>query len=203
MPKPFSFLGRRRREAEKVKAEVSRREQSQTPQTLRTSSQVQAPRPVSPSQQVVDEGSVTVSLDNKAPLTSAIPVDQTSSESTTLPLTARNLWDEAWKELVREDPELVAKFDAIVTKASSPAATSPVPTYDHDFLKGFIAIQFDSIAQRQWHLQLGKCSVSVRSTLEKVIGIITTTKDFATQAAALDPLHAGLPVAAICLLVTV
>ena len=55
---------------------------------------------------------------------------------------------------------------------------------------------------QQWKLHLKGKEVSVRETIDSVVKTILVVKDFGSSVAGLDPVHAGLPWAGICVLLT-
>ena len=202
MPKKLSFLSRKTTQGQKK--EEPRDSRPQTPQALGKNTHT-SQRLGPPPRNRVNGSSASGPHDGQLP-PPEIPDDEVPAgpaPSASLPDADRKLWGEAWARLAQEHSDITSKFDEIVARTSSSAATLTVSNHKPDFLEDFIDKQLRSIKRKQWRLELGKLSVGVRGTIERVIDMITTTKDFATQAAALDPVHAGLPVAALCLIITV
>jgi hypothetical protein len=56
---------------------------------------------------------------------------------------------------------------------------------------------------REWNIYIGKLSINVRTQFERILGLLGTVRDIASQAASLDPVHAGLPVAGLYLILSV
>ncbi|KIV87308.1 hypothetical protein PV11_02863 [Exophiala sideris] len=114
---------------------------------------------------------------------------------------SRNLWGEAWLKLEIDQPDLHDKFASILA-AEAPIAASAPAKLNEAFLRHLIDEKLATIQQKQWTLNLGSRSIRARAIVERCLGFITVSKDLLTQAAALDPAHAGLPVAALCLAVS-
>ncbi|KAJ5711409.1 hypothetical protein N7488_005565 [Penicillium malachiteum] len=53
---------------------------------------------------------------------------------------------------------------------------------------------------RKWRLSIGKADIEVREKVDQIVKIIMVAKDFISSAASIDPVHAGLPWAGICVL---
>lgn len=47
---------------------------------------------------------------------------------------------------------------------------------------------------------MGSHSIEVREQVDRIIKIVTVAKDFVSSVASLDPIHAGLPWAGVCML---
>ena len=56
---------------------------------------------------------------------------------------------------------------------------------------------------QQWKIHIGKETVVIRDQIERIINIVKVVKDFGSSIAGLDPIHAGLPWAGVCVLLTV
>jgi hypothetical protein len=56
---------------------------------------------------------------------------------------------------------------------------------------------------RQWRIKVCGRSVEVREQVDRIVKIVLVAKDFISSAATIDPLHAGLPWAGVCLLLPV
>ena len=55
----------------------------------------------------------------------------------------------------------------------------------------------------QWKISLGKIEVdTLRKQIEHIVNVIKVVKDLGSSIAGIDPLHAGLPWAGVCLLLT-
>lgn len=57
--------------------------------------------------------------------------------------------------------------------------------------------------ERQWRVKMCGRSVEVRTQVDRVIKGVLVAKDFISPFANLDPIHAGLPWAGVCMLLTV
>lgn len=56
---------------------------------------------------------------------------------------------------------------------------------------------------KQWRIKVCGRSVVMREQVDKIVKIVLVAKDFISTAASLDPVHAGLPWAGVCILLPV
>lgn len=56
---------------------------------------------------------------------------------------------------------------------------------------------------KQWRVKVCGRSVEVREQVDRIVKVVLVAKDFISSAASIDPLHAGLPWAGVCLLLPV
>ena len=66
-----------------------------------------------------------------------------------------------------------------------------------------VEAMLDSVQAQGLKLQIGADEIKVCEQVDQVVSVLTVVKDFAVTAAALDPLHAGLSVAGLCLILQV
>jgi hypothetical protein len=93
----------------------------------------------------------------------------------------------AWKVVlaenagIKEDIPLQEKMSAVI---------------DRELLK---------ITNRQWKIRIFpmKNAVAVRKLVDKIVHVFEKVKDLGSAAASIDPVHAGIPFAGICVLVPV
>ena len=55
----------------------------------------------------------------------------------------------------------------------------------------------------QWRINLGDKSIKIREQADRIIKVVLVVKDLISSAASLDPIHAGLPLAGVCMLLPV
>lgn len=63
--------------------------------------------------------------------------------------------------------------------------------------------KMEVMTNKQWVLQWGPISVNVRKQVERIVKVVQIFADLASRAASLDPLHAGLAWAGICVILPV
>ena len=61
----------------------------------------------------------------------------------------------------------------------------------------------DSMLRKQWRIGLAGKEIVVRDQLEKLLKAVKIFKDLASVAAGLDPTHAAIPWAGVCLIMQV
>ncbi len=57
--------------------------------------------------------------------------------------------------------------------------------------------------ERQWRVRVCGRSVKVREQVDRIVKVVLVAKDFVSSAASMDPIHAGLPWAGVCMLLPV
>ena len=57
--------------------------------------------------------------------------------------------------------------------------------------------------EKQWRIKVCGRSVEVREQVDRIVKIVLVAKDFVSSVASMDPIHAGLPWAGVCLLLPV
>ena len=124
------------------------------------------------------------------------------------------LWAQAYQSLTDDDPRLVAALDHLLTQGTQlHDSRSPSPQSSNGDAKNPRALpnmeeQMSALIQsrlkimddRKWQLRMGEHSVQIRQQIDRIIKIVTVAKDFISSAASMDPVHAGLPWAGICVL---
>jgi hypothetical protein len=60
-----------------------------------------------------------------------------------------------------------------------------------------------ALLKRQWKIEIGNKEIVIREQLEKILKAVQVFKDLGSAATSIDPVHAGLPWAGLCLLMQV
>lgn len=124
-------------------------------------------------------------------------------------LTDESLWHEAYVELRERNHDLVSAFEKILGSSSTSGALALSPENVERYapteaqLSQLVDEKLTYMNERQWRISLGKQSIEVRTQVDRILKIITVAKDFGSSLASLDPIHAGLPWAGVCVLLPV
>jgi hypothetical protein len=110
-----------------------------------------------------------------------------------------DLWQRAWEELKRENEKLVKRYTDILDGYSKLSANSTL----QQKLRAIIEERQQEISKREWKIPIGKKPKRIRDLVEKILKPIIALKYLGTTVASLDPIHAGLPWAGICVLLPV
>jgi hypothetical protein len=119
---------------------------------------------------------------------------------------AKSLWDRAYESFAQKNPDLGRAFREILsTESDSPSGVLTFKNYadKENQLSAPVKAQVDRMESREWKIRLGRKTIKIRKQVERIIKILSAVKDFGTQAATLDPIHAGLPVAGLYLILSV
>ena len=60
-----------------------------------------------------------------------------------------------------------------------------------------------AMQDRQWKVSLGKKSIEIRAQVDRILQIVIVAKDLGSSLASMDPIHAGIPWAGICVILPV
>lgn len=117
-----------------------------------------------------------------------------------------SLWDWAYETFARKNKDLDRAFREIVstgTGSSSELLTSKRYEDKEKQLSAHVRKQVERMESREWKIRLGSKTINVWTQVERILKIALAIKDFGTQVANLDPVHAGLPVAGLYLILSV
>lgn len=119
----------------------------------------------------------------------------------------KSLWDRAYDDLRNEERELVDTFEKILM--SEPEIGGAASLDDGDTSKrekqmsALVDKKLEVMNNKQWRVRVCGRSVEVREQVDRIVKVVLVAKDFISSAASIDPLHAGLPWAGVCLLLPV
>ena len=109
-----------------------------------------------------------------------------------------DLWGLAYQQLIKEKESLVTAYSHILSDATI-SDTNDV----QEQVQAILALKREQILEKQWKLQWGNKPIHVRTQIDRIVKLIGVFKDLGTLIAGLDPVHAGLPWAGICFLISV
>lgn len=90
-----------------------------------------------------------------------------------------------------------------------PEIESPATQENEDTAKrekqmsALVAKKLEVMNEKKWRFDIGGKSVEVRDQVDRIVKIVLVAKDFISSAATIDPVHAGLPWAGVCMLLPV
>ena len=120
------------------------------------------------------------------------------------PVAASDLWGRAYNELRERNADLVKALEGLMDLSSHDTAGASAGSADviprPERMAEIVETQLTATKQKQWRVQIGKKPIEVREQVDRIIKIILVAKDFLSAAASMDPLHAGLPWAGVCML---
>ncbi|TVY25039.1 Vegetative incompatibility protein HET-E-1 [Lachnellula hyalina] len=114
-----------------------------------------------------------------------------------------DLWEKAYTQLSQDTKhkDLLTKYEAILEE-SSPA---PNPETRDSFpkkMQASVQRQVNVMKRRQWTIQWDQKSIVVREQTERIVKFIQTFSKLGTAIAQIDPVHAGIPWAGVCAILT-
>lgn len=92
-------------------------------------------------------------------------------------------------------------YESILTKEQGAVDQSAVEA--EKLMSGIVAQKLQEMKSREWELKWRGESVQIRAVVDRIVKVVEVFKDLGTPAAAFDPIHAGLPWAGVCVLLSV
>jgi hypothetical protein len=63
--------------------------------------------------------------------------------------------------------------------------------------------KLEAMNEKQWRVKVCGRSVEIRQKVDRIVKVVLVGKSFISATASVDPIHAGLPWAGVCMLLTV
>ena len=113
----------------------------------------------------------------------------------------RPLWDRAYDRLRNEKQDVVDEYERILVKTAGVQNNLPL----NETMKAVVNNRVAVITSRQWKIRIPfrKDKMLVTEILDKIVGVVLKFKEIGSTVASLDPVHAGIPFAAICFMLPV
>lgn len=110
----------------------------------------------------------------------------------------QSVWAVAYDRLRTSNPDLLATFEAIVQDGRPDTDEKP-----NERLALAVTRKRSDMLERQWTFKFMNQRVKVREQIQRMMKILELVKDFSSIGSQIDPIHAGLPLAGINVLLTV
>ena len=113
------------------------------------------------------------------------------------------LWNRAYQNFTTKSPELEAAFKEILSSEFSASIVlgSNILTKEQEMSR-LVRHEVTRMENREWKIKLGIKSIRIRSQVERILKILSFAQELSSQAAELDPVNAGLPVAGLYLILS-
>ena len=112
----------------------------------------------------------------------------------------KSLWERAYTELRICDNTLVDRFEKVLL-SEDPEHNET--TSREEQLSRIIEEKLALMEREKWVINVTGKSIKVRKQIKRVVKVVRMTKDSLSIVANIDPIHLGVPVAAVCLLTSV
>ena len=120
---------------------------------------------------------------------------------------AKSRWDKAYDSLRQEKEDLVNDFEKILLSepelGRSVILDSTEPDTREKTMRSFVSKKLAAMNDKKWRLNVAGSSVEIREQVDRLLKTILVAKDFISSVASMDPIHAGLPWAGVCMLLSV
>ena len=113
----------------------------------------------------------------------------------------KDLWKEALENLRAkpETKEVLTRYEAILKSY----AKLPAQANTQLRISSIIEDKVKVMEETQWKFQFGEKSIKVSEQVKKIVDAIIVFKDLGSSIASMNPVHAGIPWAGVCILLPV
>ncbi|PQE06277.1 ankyrin repeat protein [Rutstroemia sp. NJR-2017a BBW] len=111
----------------------------------------------------------------------------------------RTLWERAYARFRELKPTVVEEYESILAETADIQKYLPL----NEKMRAVVDNRVRVVTSRQWKIRIPfrkDSKILVTELVEKIVSVVLKFKEFGTTIAQLDPVHAGIPFAAICLL---
>jgi hypothetical protein len=114
----------------------------------------------------------------------------------------RSFWERAEIRLKSEEEDLMENYQRIMDRNAGVEDTALPPQKK---MMEIIERGYAIVKNKEWKIRIPfrKDQVSLTLARDKIIGLILGLRDVLNTVASLDPVHAGIPIAAVCILLSV
>ena len=110
-----------------------------------------------------------------------------------------DLWQLAYNKFSVEEPKLVQKYERMLLKNPESPGSEDLQTK----MSSILSRRLNEMASRQWSIKWKGKPRQIRDQIDRIVKVVQIGKDFGSAASGLDPIHAGLPWAGVCILLQV
>lgn len=121
----------------------------------------------------------------------------------TISMRSADLWEKAYFQLSTDEKhkDLFVKYEAILEE-NFPPSNSEIVSFPKN-MEAMVQFQINKMKQKQWVLQWDQKSIVVRDQAERIVKFVQTFSSLGSAVASIDPIHAGIPWAGVCTILTV
>ncbi|KAJ6079217.1 hypothetical protein N7467_008970 [Penicillium canescens] len=109
-----------------------------------------------------------------------------------------NLWDQAFENLRHGHRKLPESYARVLRGIETPESACR----DQQML-AIINQRLEQMKSRQWKIKLAGTNFRIREQIDRIVRVVSVIRDLGNSGAALDPVHAGLAWAGVCVLLSV
>ena len=125
---------------------------------------------------------------------------QETTPITTIAATPHSdLWQLAYIKFSEDNPDLKQKYQRMLLKDLESPGEEDLQTK----MSSILSRNLNKMTSRQWSIKWKGKPRQVRDQVDRIVKVVQIAKDFGSAAAGLDPIHAGLPWAGVCILLQV
>lgn len=109
------------------------------------------------------------------------------------------IWSLAYEQLRETKPDLLIAFETILQD------DCPIPpgASAQEKLSIAVATKKSAMIDKEWMIRFKNQKIKIREQIHRIVKVVQTAQALGSAVASLDPLHAGLPWAGVCVILTV
>jgi hypothetical protein len=119
----------------------------------------------------------------------------------------KSLWDQAYDDLHSEQRELLKRYEEILKaecEIESICLSEEGATEREKQMLALIDKKLEIMNQKKWRLKVNGRSMEIKDKIDQIIkAVLAGVKEGLTPVAISDPIHLGLPLVGMCLLLSV
>lgn len=146
---------------------------------------------------VCSVATISIATDREAVVQTQRSTVQNAHDNHGQPDAVLSLWTQAYERLRRIDSALTSSFEAIFQDGTSQSSNN------YEQFSAIVVRKRDEMFGKQWTLRFMNHRPKVRDQIQRIAKVAEYAKGFGAIIASADPVHAGLPWAAINVLLTV
>lgn len=120
---------------------------------------------------------------------------------------SKSLWDQAYDDLRKEHRELVESFEQMLMSEPEMGESTVLEGEDtskrEEQMSALVESKLKAMNEKQWRFKVCGRVVEVRERVDRIVKVVLVAKESISSAAYIDPLHAGIPWAGVCMLLPV
>lgn len=145
------------------------------------------PKPVKVTQESAESNAKTNPIESKTE-------ERVSEDS-------RPLWDRAYGRLQEANPDIIEEYELILAKTANVERSSSL----NKTMKAVVDKRIEIVTNRQWKIRipLRRDEIRVTELVDNIVNVVLKFRSVGSTIATIDPIHAGIPFAAVCFVLPV
>lgn len=160
---------------------------------------------VDPASQITSSNPLPTPDSSPVPISKSSDEMKPSSSENNGPTVKKDLWQRAYDELAadKDNKIWIERYESLVKSIMKDDENQPNDSGVEQQMAAFVRTRMEVMTNKQWMLQWGSRSFNIRQQVDRIVKVIQSVSSIGSAAASLDPLHAGIAWAGICVVLPV